>query len=96
MIQVAIEAKLRCGREFPPLPHLFKTHTLAPLSAFRRQAVRAKYGDVRARKLAEAASVVNELLYKATVSITQVGRAGRDHTVHTILGSTLLSERGPP
>ena len=59
-------------RTLLPLPPHSSLHPLNPLT-LRRQAVRAKYGDVRARKLAEAASVVNELLYKATVSITQAG-----------------------
>lgn len=37
-----------------------------------------RFGDVRGRKLAEAASTVNELLYQANVSVTQAVRSGAD------------------
>ncbi|GAX73402.1 hypothetical protein CEUSTIGMA_g854.t1, partial [Chlamydomonas eustigma] len=41
-----------------------------------RQAVKARFSDVKGRKLAEAASAVNEMLYKATINITQAARSG--------------------
>mmetsp|Transcript_35733 Transcript_35733/g.79501 ORF Transcript_35733/g.79501 Transcript_35733/m.79501 type:complete len:796 (+) Transcript_35733:196-2583(+) len=41
------------------------------------QAVTSRYGEVRARRLAEAASRVNEMLYQATMSISQAARSGR-------------------
>lgn len=42
------------------------------------QVVAVRFGDVRGRKLAEAASTVNELLYQANVSVTQAVRSGAD------------------